>query len=76
MPEKFYPITTARGIVVKYENEIIGAFISTGRHQVENACSLSGKGFDEITNMNFADFIAPLLNSEDDMKSKTPEDIN
>lgn len=75
MPEKFYPITTARGIVVKYENEIIGAFISTGRHQVENACSLPGKSFDEITNMSFADFIAPLLKSEDDLKSKTPEEI-
>ena len=75
MPEKFYPITTARGIVVKYENEIIGAFISTGRHQVENACSLPGKSFDEITNMSFADFIVPLLKSEDDMKSKTPEEI-
>ena len=75
MPEKFYPITTARGIVVKYENEIIGAFISTGRHQVENACSLSGKSFDEITNMSFADFIVPLLKSEDDLKSKTPEEI-
>ena len=75
MPEKFYPITTARGIVVKYENEIIGAFISAGRHSVENACSLSGKSFDEITNVSFADFIAPLLKSEDDMKSKTPEEI-
>ncbi len=47
MPEKFYPIATARGIVVKYESEIIGAFISAGRHSVENACSLSGKSFDE-----------------------------
>ena len=75
MPEKFYPITTARGIVVKYESEIIGAFISVGRHQVENACSLLGKSFDEITNVSFADFIAPLLKSEDDLKSKTPEEI-
>ena len=75
MPEKFYPITDARGIVIKYENEIIGAFISAGRHQVENACSLSGKAFDDITNMTFSDYIAPLLKPEDSLNSKTPEEI-
>lgn len=75
MPEKFSPIKNARGIVIKLESKIIGAFISAGRHQFENACSLSGKSFDEITNMNFADYIAPLLKAENDLKSKTPEEI-
>ena len=62
-------------IIMLHTILIIGTFISAGRHSVENSCSLSRKSFDEITNVSFADFMAPLLKSEDDMKSKTPEEI-
>ena len=75
MPEKFRPIDTARGIIVKFENQIIGAYISSGRHQVEIACSLSGKDFKEITQKTFDEYIAELLKEEASLKLKTPEDI-
>lgn len=75
MPEKFHPIDNARGIVIKYENEIIGAYISAGRHQVENACSLYGKTFDEIIGQSFGSYISTLLQEETELKSKTPEEI-
>lgn len=64
MPEKFGPIDTARGIIVKFKNQIIGAYISSGRHQVEIACSLSGKDFKEITQKTVDEYIAELLKEE------------
>ena len=40
MPQEFYSIEDGRGIVVKSKGQIIGGFISTGRHSTFNACSL------------------------------------
>lgn len=75
MPEKFYPIKGARGIVVKRDNEIIGAYICAGRHQIEIACSLKGRDFEEITGENFASFIAARLSAEENIVKDNPQEI-
>lgn len=75
MPEKFYPMKTARGIVVKCDDEIIGAYISSGRHSVEASCSLNGKSFEEITGQTFDEFFTPLLKEEQNIVTNNPEEI-
>ncbi len=75
MPAEFYPIQDARGIVVKYQGEIIGAFISAGRHSVESACSLKGESFDTVTGKSFDDYIVPLLKAEEKIVTENPEEI-
>ncbi len=74
MPEKFSPIKNARAIVVKYDGNIIGAYLSAGRHSAENACSLKGNSFEEITGKDFSNFLSTYLKS-DDMANKTPDEI-
>lgn len=75
MPVAFYPIQGARGIAVKHEGKIIGAYISAGRHQVENACSLSGKPFHEITGVYFETYISSHLKAEEHIVTDEPEEI-
>jgi len=75
MPEKFYPIQDARGIIVRYNSDIIGAYISSGRHQIENSCSLNRKDFEEITKKDFSTFITPLLKEEPDKIIDKPQEI-
>lgn len=43
---------TARGIVIKYQEEIVGAFIDIGRHSSLTCVSLSRKNFEEIKGKN------------------------
>ena len=74
MPEKFYPIKNARAIVVKYDGNIIGAYLSSGRHSAENACSLKGNSFEEITDQNFSKFLSTYLKS-DNIANKAPEEV-
>lgn len=74
MPEKFSPIKNARAIVVKYDGNIIGAYLSSGRHSAKNACSLKGNPFEEITGTDFSNFLSTHLKS-DNMANKAPDEI-
>jgi len=58
MPKEFYPVQDCRGIVVRRNGKIIGAFISAGRHSTFNACSLKGNGFKEVTGMTVDEWLA------------------
>lgn len=61
MPEEFYPIQNGRGIVVKNGDKIIGAFISAGRHNTFNACSLKGNSFEKVTGQSVNEWLADMV---------------
>lgn len=78
MPEEFYPIQDARAIVVKDGKEIIGAYISAGRHSTFDACSLKGNSFEKVTGKTIYQWLAEKinLNSEEKQLSKLgPEEV-
>jgi hypothetical protein len=78
MPQEFYPIQNCRGIVVKSGGKIIGAFISAGRHNTFNACSLKGGSFDEVTGKTFNDWLADKVKAdtnEERLSRLEPEQI-
>lgn len=65
MPREFYPIQDCRGIVVRNNGRIIGAFISAGRHSTFNACSLKGSSFEKITGQVFDDWLKYRLQADE-----------
>ncbi len=64
MPQEFYPIQDSRGIVVKKGGEIIGAFISAGRHSAFNACSLKGNSFEKAAGQTLEEWLAGMLQAD------------
>lgn len=68
MPEEFYPIQNCRGIVVKNNGKIIGAFISAGRHRTFNACSLKGNSFEKVTGKTVDEWLSDKLKADNDDK--------
>ncbi len=78
MPEEFYPIQNGRGIVVKYEDRIIGAFISAGRHSAFNACSLKRNSFEKVTGQTVNEWLADMVQGdefEDRIATLEPEQV-
>ncbi|SKC86999.1 DUF4829 domain-containing protein [Maledivibacter halophilus] len=79
MPQEFYPIQDGRGIVVKDNDKIIGAFISAGRHSTFNACSLKGNGFEKVTGLTLNEWFSKMIkvdNSTEKRLSKLePEQV-
>ncbi|HHX59433.1 MAG TPA: DUF4829 domain-containing protein [Epulopiscium sp.] len=66
MPQEFYPIQDGRGIVVKNNDKIIGAFISAGRHSTYNACSLKGNSFEKVTDLTLNEWFSKMIKVNDD----------
>ncbi len=68
----------ARGIVLKYEEKIIGAYIDAGRHDCF-ACSLDRKSFKSITNKDWENWINDYINYDNELEIKLskmkPEDV-
>ena len=60
----FYPITNWRGIVIKKDNQIIGAFISAGRHSTFNACSLKGHPFEAVTGQTVDEWLSDNMKAD------------
>ena len=78
MPQEFYPIQNCRGIVVKENGKIIGAFISAGRHSAFNACSLKGNSFEKAAGQTLDGWLAERVQGDttDEKLSKLePEQI-
>ncbi|QHA01445.1 DUF5301 domain-containing protein [Dehalobacter restrictus] len=78
MPQEFYPIQNCRGIVVKENGKIIGAFISAGRHSTFNACSLKGNSFEKTAGQTLDEWLAERVHGDttDEKLSKLePEQI-
>ncbi len=78
MPENINPMANARGIVLRYGNEIIGAFIDAGRHRCF-ACSLDRKSLEDITGKGWDSWVADYINYNNELEIKlskmSPEDI-
>jgi hypothetical protein len=72
------PRRDARGIVLKYNDEIVGAYIDAGRHD-SFACSLDRKNLKEITGKEWDEWIADYIDYQDELEIKLskmgPEDI-
>ncbi len=78
MPQEFYPIQDSRGIVVKKDGKIIGAFISAGRHSAFNACSLKGNSFEKVTGKTLYQWLADMVKAdsiEDRLSRMSPEQV-
>ncbi len=78
MPKEFYPIQNGRGIVAKYDNKIIGAFISAGRHSTFNACSLKGNSFENVTGQNLNEWLTDMVKVdefEEGISALEPEQV-
>ncbi|SCP97465.1 M56 family metallopeptidase [Anaerobium acetethylicum] len=78
MPQEFYPIQDSRGIVVKKDDKIIGAFISAGRHSVFNACSLRGNSFEKVTGKTIYGWLNGMVradNIEERLSKLEPEQV-
>lgn len=78
LPEFMKPRRDARGIVLKYDNKIIGAYIDAGRHY-SFACSLDRKGLKEITGKQWDRWVIDYIDYNDDLEIELsnmgPEDI-
>lgn len=78
LPEFMEPRRNARGIVLKYNDAIIGAYIDAGRHE-SFACSLDRKPLNDITGTNWGKWVADYIDNEDELEIRlskmTPEDI-
>lgn len=78
MPPESNPNKNARGIVIKNDSEIIGAYISAGRHSGFSACSLKSNFFDEITGLTFNQWLESRVTTtspEDALVHNTPEQV-
>lgn len=67
LPDYLYPRRNARGIVMKENGNIIGAYIDAGRHN-SFACSLDRKNLEDITNMDWDQWIAGYIEYTDELE--------
>ena len=78
LPEYMNPRMNSRGIVLKYNNKIVGAYIDAGRHDCF-ACSLDRKSLTDITNKEWGHWINDYINYNNELEIELskmkPEDI-
>lgn len=78
LPDFMKPRMNARGVVLKYEGKIIGAYIDAGRHDCF-ACSLDRKSIKAITGEEWDNWVDAYIDYDNDLESKmskmSPEDI-
>jgi hypothetical protein len=63
LPEFMKPRLDARGVVLRADGRVIGAFIDAGRHE-GFACSLHRKSLQEITGKSWDEWISSYINYE------------
>lgn len=78
LPSFMKPRLEARGVVLKYQKHIIGAYIDAGRHSCF-ACSLDRKDLKGITKKAWAEWIADYIDNRDLLTVKlsklSPEEV-
>ena len=78
LPEYMKPRLNARGIVMKKEGKIIGAYIDAGRHE-SFACSLDRKDLKDIINKDWGEWIQDYIDYNDKLEKElaklSPEEI-
>lgn len=78
LPEYMKPRLNARGIVIKKDGKIIGAYIDAGRHE-SFACSLNRKSLKDIVNKDWDEWIQDCIDYNDKLEKElaklSPEEI-
>lgn len=78
LPDYLRPRMNARGIVLKYDNKIVGAYIDAGRHDCF-ACSLDRKSLAQITNKEWDYWISDYIDYDNELEiqlsAMNPEDV-
>lgn len=78
LPDFMKPRMNARGITLKYDGKIIGAYIDAGRHD-SFACSLDRKSLKDITNKDWDNWVDAYIDYNNGLETKlskmSPEEI-
>lgn len=78
LPEFMKPRRNSRGVVLKYDGKIIGAFIDAGRHD-SFACSLNRKSLEQITGQDWGGWVANYIDYDNETEKKLsamkPEEV-
>jgi len=78
LPEFMHPRQEVRGILVRQEEKIIGAYIDAGRHS-SFACSLERKALPEVTGKTWNEWISQYVDCGDELEKSlsglSPEEI-
>lgn len=78
LPDYMSPRMDSRGIVLRYDKRIIGAYIDAGRHN-GFACSLDRKSLKDITNKEWDNWVSDYIDYNNELEIKLsemkPEDI-
>lgn len=78
LPKSLSPLLNARGIILKFKGEIIGAYIDSGRHSLL-ACSLDRKTLKDITDKDWDEWVQGLIHYHDEteirLSKMQPEDV-
>lgn len=78
LPDFLKPRMDARGIILKYDGKIIGAYIDAGRHD-SFACSLDRKSLKDITNKDWDNWVGDYIDYNSGLETKLskmgPEEI-
>ena len=74
LPRSAEPYLDARGIVIRYQGEIVGAHIDTGRHS-GNMYTLSGKSFEEVTELIPSIYLAQTVMREFERGYSSDEEL-
>lgn len=78
MPQEFYPIQDCRGVIVRNNGKIIGAFISAGRHSTFNVCRLKGNSFEKVTGLTLNEWFSQMIkadSTEERLSKLEPEQV-
>jgi hypothetical protein len=78
LPEYMEPRLDARGIVIKKDGKIIGAYIDAGRHE-SFACSLDRRRLEDIVNKDWDQWVQDYIDYEDKLEKElsklSPEEV-
>ena len=78
LPGFLKPRLDARGIIIKHNGEIIGAYIDAGRHS-GFACSLDKRSLRDVTGKDWGDWIDDYIDYSDELETKlssmSPEEL-
>ncbi|HYE84104.1 MAG TPA: DUF4829 domain-containing protein [Clostridia bacterium] len=78
LPEEFEPNIEARGVVIRSQGKIIGAYMNRGRHS-SFACSLDRKTLEQITGKSWAEWLDSYIDFDNkllkELSVMTPEEV-
>lgn len=78
LPEEFVPNIEARGVVIRSQGKIIGAYMDRGRHS-SFACSLDRKTLEQVTGKGWLEWVDSYIDLDNrllkELSVMTPEEV-